>query len=641
VERQGVLPGPPLWSECVVSIDANQDGLLDIFVLNAQGYAVPGDYGAPSSDPLPPNLLIHQGVVQGIPTFQDQSATLLPLGFVAHGKQSAVCDVDGDGLLDLVIATAFSDQQRILRKDPNGPGYLDETHRLPPLILNSFGVGWGDFDDDGDIDLVFTDAGASSFGGAGGKARLLINDGTGFFTDAPGRLNAINKIGAQNAKIVDIDSDLDLDIVVDGKSAVSQVYLNDGSGNFTLDTTLIPAAVSVPGAGAYETEWGDLDGDLDLDCLYMNFAGSGFPTTDVAMENQMSQSGVPSLVTIPNAFRGQNAQDENEFALLDTDDDGDLDVLVAALTFGTPITPEKLFLNTGTLGPAFLVQSPDALTGILDSTLDMAIADFNGDGRYDIVTANGEIPTSSFDNLYYENTGPQDTKAPTIGRVSSLPAFLSIHEIQQGLPVRSWIQDSVVDDGISFVEAKLIAKVTKEGLMVQSSERMPHIGGQVHRALLSPQRTSAGIVGAMVSVEVEAHDPAGNTSISDEQQFVVCGSESYGAGTGLTLNGPTRPTAISQFDMELYGGEPGRPGILWQGTGKASIPLGGGTFLVDPNGAIRIVFVLDGSGAATLSVPLDQNAGAGDGSFFQAFARSMSTSAGLVLSNGVQTVLCD
>lgn len=203
VERPGVLTGPVVWSECIVPLDVNQDGLLDLFIVNAQGYEVPGDFGAPSSDPLRPTLLIHVGNSGGVPVFQDRTDLLVPASIVIHGKSVAVCDVDGDGLEDLVIAVAFGDQQRLLRKDPAGPGYLDETFRLPPLVLNAFHVGWGDLDDDGD--LVFADAGPNSFSAPVGKARLLINDGAGFFTEAPGQLSAIEKIGAQNAKIVDID----------------------------------------------------------------------------------------------------------------------------------------------------------------------------------------------------------------------------------------------------------------------------------------------------------------------------------------------------------------------------------------------------------------------------------------------------
>lgn len=641
VERPGVVVGPTLWSECVVPLDVNSDGLLDLFFLNAQGYAQPGDFGAPSADPLRPTLLIQTSSSSSIPVFMDRTDALIPAGILLHGKSVAVCDVDGDGLQDLVLAVAFGAQQRLLRKDPNGPGYLDETARLPQLVLNSFHVGWGDLDDDGDVDLVFTDAGPNSFSAPGGKARLLLNDGTGHFTEEPSRLPAVNKIGAQNAKLVDIDGDLDLDIVVDGKSSVTQVYFNDGRARFTLDTTLIPAAVSANNGGAYETEWGDLDGDLDLDCMYMNFAGGAFPTTDVAMKSLLTETGTPQFLTFGDALVGENSQDENEFALLDADDDGDLDVLIAALTFGQPATPEKLFLNSGSFGSGFLVQQAGAFTPLLDSTLDMAVADFNADGRYDVVTANGEIPGTDFTNRYYENVGPADSRAPVIGRVSSLASFIPKGHLVAGRPLRAWVQDAVVDDGASYIDARLEWSVTKGSDVNNGWLPMPHIGGNLHRAELTPGATSVGLVGAQVSVAVSAEDPGGHAATSTPQVFVVCGAEAYGASSGLTLGVPSPAGPGGQLELHISGGDPLRSGAIVFGGGAASLAFGGGTLLVDPLGAARVPFVLDDSGEAVVNLAIDSSAQAGETIFVQALARSVTSSSGVVLSNGVESVLCE
>ncbi len=641
IEQPGVLTGPELWSESITPLDVNEDGNLDLFIANAQGYEVPGDFGAPSSSPLRPTLLIQTGLNGGVPVFEDRTDALIPPSIVVHGKAAAVCDVDGDGLDDIVIAVAFGDQQRLLLKDPAGPGYLDESHRLGTLVLNAFHVGAGDLDDDGDMDLVFADAGPNSFSAPGGKARLLINDGNGFFAHAPGQMNAIKKVGAQNAKIVDIDGDLDLDVIVDGKSSVTQVYLNDGAAEFTLDTSLVPTAVQVPGAGAYETEWGDLDGDLDIDCVYMNFAGSGFPTTDIAMENQLSQTGAPNLVAVTDALLGQNAQDENDFALMDTDDDGDLDLVVAALTFGSPVTPEKLFLNSGSFGPGFLQQVPGAFTGLLDATLDIAVADFDHDGRYDLVTANGEIPTSSFVNRYYRNLGPTDSTSPTIGRVASLPQWVSVEDLARDLSVRSWIQDSVVDDGATYVTAELSWQVTKGNASNLGTSAMPHVGGNIHRGVLDAQPTTEGLVGAMVKAEVSAEDGQGNASLSTQQSFLVCGAEAYGSPGTLSLIPPRSAGPGGSYLFRISGGQPQRPGVLAMATQQAMIPIAAGTLLVDPNSTTRVVFQLDANGKVDVSVPISSSAQPGETRYFQALARTTAHSSGMALSGGVETVVCE
>ena len=639
VERIGTMSGPVLWSEAIVPLDVNLDGNLDVFVVNAQGYAEPGDFGAPSSDPLRPTMLIQTGLNGGIPVFEDRTDLLIPAAIEIHGKSVAVCDVDGDGLEDLVLAVAFGDQQRLLRKDPNGPGYLDETFRLPSLVINSFHVGWGDLDDDGDIDLVFTDAGPNSFDAPGGKARLLLNDGHGFFTLFPGKLGAIHKIGSQNAKIVDLDGDLDLDIVVDGKSPVTQVYINDGNANFTLDTSLVPPAAPANGLGAYETEWGDLDGDLDLDCMYMNFAGSGgFPSTDVAMRNELTETGSLSLDLEIDAMNGENSQDENDFVFLDADDDGDLDVLVAALTFGSPPTPDKLFRNSGSFGPGFLDQVVGAITPNLDATLDMAVADFNQDGRYDIVTANGEIPNSSFENRYFENVGPVDTTSPTIGRVTPLTQTISMTRLVARPPLRTWIQDAIVDDEYSCVDASLEWSASKHGASSSGTIPLPHVGGYIYRGVIFPTPTSEGIVGATVSVTVRAEDCQGNTSQSQAQSFIVCGSQAYGQGTGLSLALSNEPSLGGAYEFQVSGGDANQSGAIVLGVQPDSVPFGGGTLLVAAQGASRTSFTLDGSGNAHVSISVAAASVVGDTAFAQAIARSGT---GLALSNGLEAVLCE
>src|SRR5262249_11156606 len=152
-----------------------------------------------------------------------ETAARFPAGFVQQAKALAVCDVDGDGDMDVVFANAFGSQPSILINDGTGHFTNETAARFPVISLNAFGVGFGDVDNDGDIDLVFDDQ--------GGKARLFINDGTGHFTNNVAFQSvAQNKPEAQAVQLVDIDNDFDLDIIVDGKSTPQQLYINNGNG---------------------------------------------------------------------------------------------------------------------------------------------------------------------------------------------------------------------------------------------------------------------------------------------------------------------------------------------------------------------------------------------------------------------------
>jgi hypothetical protein len=96
-------------------------------------------------------------------------------------------------------------------------------------------------------------------------------------------------------------------------------------------------------------------------------------------------------------FHGSNNDDENDFVYVDTDDDGDLDVLVGTLQFGP--TPEKLFINSGPIfgsgGVKNLLAETTTLSMSLDNTVfhgsnnddenDFVYVDTDDDGDLDVL----------------------------------------------------------------------------------------------------------------------------------------------------------------------------------------------------------------------------------------------------------------
>ena len=516
IEQHQTLRGPAVWSEAVKTIDYNQDGRLDLLFANCNGWRRPGDMAAPSSEPLAPTLLRNGSEQKGQIEFVEVTSDLLPEDFRVHAKNVVVCDVDADGADDLIFAVAFGGQQRLLRFDRETNRFVDETEqRLPELLLNSNGVGWGDLDDDGDPDLVFVDSGPNSDRAPGGKARLLINDGRGFFREAASQLPSTNKIGAQNPKLIDIDSDLDLDIIVDGKSPQTQLYLNDGRGNFQVAEGVIPDAAR--NGQPYEIEWADLDNDGDLDAVHMSWGGERNERyRNSVLRNQLAERGSLSFDVVIDAFEGRNNEDENEFALLDANNDGLLDLVVATLVSGP--TDEKLFLNSGSIGTGFLRQQPAAFSYFVDGTLDATIADFDGDGRYDIATAQGESKRfEGFENRLYRNFGPRDSRPPRLVRAANT----GTEEGSGRLIVRAALQDAVVDDDQSSLTAEVYwaAKLPSDARASNETKTdgrvpMQHIGGGIFRATLP-----AFDPGVTIVFQVHAVDRAGNASISDAVEF--------------------------------------------------------------------------------------------------------------------------
>jgi hypothetical protein len=573
------LPGPVVWTEGVDTLDANGDGWQDILFVNQNGL---------------PTLLINQTTVGGTITFANETATRIPPTFTIQGRSAAVCDVDGDGDLDAVFATTGPTQQRILIN--NGSGFFtDETaRRFPALNLFSWGVGFGDVDNDGDIDLVFNSQSQ--------KAHLFVNDGTGHFTDdAAFQAVAVNKSGAEQVNIIDIDNDFDLDIIVDGLSVPQQLYVNDGTGHFAYNGTVLPSG----SAQTYATGWADLDNDDDIDGAYISLTNGTF--NEGTAENNLVPGGTLSFTGSTSTLVGHNGDDDNDVVFVDANNDGILDLIVASLSNDK----EKLYLNDGTFDAGSFVYQTSGFTTLQDSTLDMALADFDNDNRYDAVTAQGE--SGNFTDRVYRNTGPQDTVPPRIGRVEPTPARVPLSVIQAGgYPIRAWVQDATFKRGYTFAKAELPVTAVKGGSTQNFTVPMRTVGGGMFRGAIQPSPSPDGTVGMDVTFHVHATDPGANASDGSPATFRICGAESYGTalpnstGQEADATGVNDPSVgANNFQVQVTGLPANAHGRLIFGTTKVLPGTPSGNGLLYLGGTIVMMKAVDANPQGVALVTLD------------------------------------
>lgn len=237
----------------------------------------------------------------------------------ATGNGIIAVDVDADGDLDLVTANADGD--RLLRNDGMAR-FTHEREALPRVDGISQDVIAGDVDGDGDADLVF---------GKENGARLLLNDGTGRFALAPAAQWPSLADETRKVGLGDVDGDGDLDVYLANTrfsrpqvDAQDRLLLNDGTGRFT-DVTATHLPVDTQ--NGFHGDLHDLDGDGDLDLLSADVVfGAPQPSMVRALLNDGDGRFAPAPASLwPAMIRGPLF----DSVMLDVDGDGRPELFLA------------------------------------------------------------------------------------------------------------------------------------------------------------------------------------------------------------------------------------------------------------------------------------------------------------------------
>lgn len=223
-------------------------------------------------------------------------------------------DYDNDGYPDLFVAH-YAQNNALLRGEGNGQFQSIAQGSIVNDGGNSYGAAWGDYDQDGNLDLFVVNRENQRnflYRGLGDGGFMRITSGSA--VSDPGQW--ISGTWADS----DLDGDLDLFVTMGQTGGRNSFFRND-RGNFTK----ITAGPLVTDAGLFGgAAWGDYDNDGDLDVfvarheqpnrLYRNDRNGIFtPVSAGALTSDVGQSLGP--------------------AWGDYDNDGDLDLFVSNMSF--------------------------------------------------------------------------------------------------------------------------------------------------------------------------------------------------------------------------------------------------------------------------------------------------------------------
>ena len=390
----------------VAVFDYNADGRPDIFFTNGAR--------TPALDKTSPLFFNHLYRNDGGMRFTDVTDSA-GVGGSGYAIGAASADFDKDGYVDLFVAGVRANQ--LLRN--RGDGRFEDITKSAGIGSGEFAVAgaWLDYDNDGLLDLFVVNyvkwsADAAPYCGdearniriychprafQGQPNRLYRNRGNRTFEDVSARAGILGHIGkGMSAAVADVDHDGRLDIFVTNDAVPNFLFRNNGDGTFA-ETALL-SGVSVPDTGRPTSSMGtdaqDYDNDGWEDIHFTALTGETFP---LFRNDSARNRGSFVEVTQPSGLAVVTVKSSGWCSVLaDIDNDGWKDIFTAnshvndrigdfeALEFRQP---NSLFLNDrqgrfrDATAAAGLATAPAAHRGC-------ALADFNSDGRLDIVVVN-------------------------------------------------------------------------------------------------------------------------------------------------------------------------------------------------------------------------------------------------------------
>ena len=633
-------------SENVDFGDVDQDGDWD---------AVFADGGDQDQDQN--RIWINRGPGANLGKFQDETGARFP-AINDQSRDIEFVDFDNDTDLDIYVSNTaalvaqgnhwwtntgvangvYVDETAARWVNLNGPNSSIAASQLiagGTFIDFSCDCDFADIDNDGDMDLFH-----SSYGGVfGGQvpSRIFLNDGLGFFEEfnpsgfkltgqliQPGnpglwcegtqQSDTNNSNGnfcdiassALDIDFGDIDGDFDLDVLHGARQEAPRMFANrleeNGGvlGFRDVTSSTFPSGYT-SGNGHYEQEMGDLDGDGDLDIYGLNWTAN-FSFNDITLRN--NGNGVyGNQVTLAGS-----SADDNEGDFLDYDNDGDLDLFVANFS-----GQDKLYRNNNNGGANFsytLVNFPSSS----QTALDGEACDVDGDGDYDILVAND---FGAANNLFTNTTQVPDTHAPYLPNIEQAPnraagpnpTVVRAHVYDNAPYYITWYNPTQLNYRVDGGSTTSVTALSSGGQVFR---------GEIPGALIGTieywftSQDEYGNMGQSATLSFVANGGGANTGNAfcfgdGTGNQCPCGANggigegcANTSGGGATLTGAGNASISGDtFQMSISGVPGAKPGLILRGASQLAGTMAGDGLLCTTGQTARSAVQVTSGGAAT------------------------------------------
>jgi hypothetical protein len=399
--------------------DVDQDGDIDLIIVRKLAFTTGGVSAFRSN-----LLLLNQGgiLVDRTVDFVSASDVAGDNGFLTptNDRDVILADVTGDGWLDIVTAVTLADGSpkhiaypRVYRNLGLSAGvwqgFLHEDARIPQFEGNVPGgntphaprfcsLDAGDIDGDGDLDVYLGDYDSGGAQTLDFNDRLLINDGSGFFTDQTSSFFSGSIIIGGSpfpfqqsafgmaSSIRDMNGDGALDIIKDTALNPPQyvgISYNDaaGTGNFAAHKE------SWASMAPYHVTVGDLNADGANDLVVTDDNADSY-----LINTGNDGSGLANFSRFFYSFQGgTGATGDDGFGgnslIADLNNDGWNDVIITDVDVDIAGCNRRMHIyhNLGNAPNVTLQQENDGGLWRPNGVHDVAVFDINGDGWLDMV----------------------------------------------------------------------------------------------------------------------------------------------------------------------------------------------------------------------------------------------------------------